>query len=52
MVCHIIKRRWMMYLNHILTRERSEHISKIYYAQKMKAVKGDWAVTVEKVTKT
>ena len=48
MVRHIIKRRRIMYLHHLLTREKSELISKIYYSQKMKPVKGDWAVTVEK----
>ena len=37
-----------MYLHHLLTREKTELISKIYFSQIRKPVKGDWAVTVAK----
>ena len=41
----ILKSRRQSYLHHILTREKSELISKIYYAQKRRPVKDDWAKT-------
>ena len=45
---YIIKSRRLSYLHHILTREKYELISKVFYAQKRKPVKDDWAETVKK----
>ena len=44
---YIIKQRRLCYLSHILSRDKGELISKVYYAQKRKPGKNDWAVTVE-----
>ena len=45
---HIIKRNRLMYLHHLLTRDKSELISKVYFAQLRKPLKDDWATTVMK----
>ena len=45
---YIIKSRRLSYLPHILTQNKSELISKIYFAQKRRPVKDDWAETVKK----
>ena len=37
-----------MYLHHLLTRDKSELISKVYFAQLRKPLKDDWATTVMK----
>ena len=42
MVKHIVMIRRLMYHHHILTREDSEIIKKIYLKQKENACKGDW----------
>ena len=44
-VKHILKRRRLSYLHHLLTRNKNELISKVYYAQKRQPVKGDWVTT-------
>ena len=44
----IIKKRRISYLHHILNRDKKELISKVYFAQKRKSVKDDWANTVKK----
>ena len=43
----IIKKR-ISYLHHLITREKNELISKVFYAQKRKPVKDDWVITVDK----
>ena len=43
----IIKSRRLGYLHHILTREKNELISRVFYAQKRKSIKGDWVKYIE-----
>ena len=43
----VIKKRRLSYLHHLLSRDKSEIISQIYFAQKQQPVKNDW-VTNEK----
>ena len=43
----IIKKRRLNYLRHILSRNENELISKVYFAQKRKSAKNDWAKTVD-----
>ena len=45
---YIIESRRLSYLHHILTREKSELISKIYFAHKRRPVKDDWSETIKK----
>ena len=43
----IIKQRRLNYLHNLLTRKENELISKVYFAQKRKTSKNDWAKTVK-----
>ena len=45
---YIIKSQRLSYLHNILNRKKSELISKIFYAQKRRPVKDDWAETIKK----
>ena len=45
---YLIKQRRLMYLKHILSRNRKELISRVYHAQERKPVKDDWAIQVKK----
>ena len=42
----IIKQRRLSYLHHLLKRDKDELISKVFYAQKRKNSKNDWAETI------
>ena len=44
---YIIKQRRLSYLNHILSRNDTELIKRVYLAQKRKHVKNDWYLTVQ-----
>ena len=44
---YIIKKRRIMYLRHLLTRDKNELISKVYFAQLRKSVKNDWVNLVK-----
>ena len=44
----VIKYRRLAYLRHILTRDKGELISKVFFAQQRKPVKKVWALTVKK----
>ena len=44
---HILQSRRLMYLHHILTRNKDELISRMYFAQKRLPSKNDWYLTVE-----
>ncbi len=44
---YLVMQRRLNYLHHILTRDKSELISRIYRAQKRKPVNGDWVLTVQ-----
>jgi hypothetical protein len=48
MVRHIVMVRRIMYLHHIVTRQDSEMIKKVYLKQKQCANKGDWINIVQK----
>ena len=48
MVKHIVMIRRLMYHHHILSREDSEIIKKIYLKQKENACKGDWINLIKK----
>ena len=48
----IILKRRLMYLWHILTRDETELIHKVYSTQKYKTTKGDWYEVIEQVKKT
>ena len=43
----IIKSRRISYLHHLLTRDKSELISRVFYAQQRKPVKNDWVLSVQ-----
>ena len=43
-----IQNRRINYLHHILTRNKEELISRVFFAQVRRPVKNDWAVTVRK----
>ena len=45
---HILMTRRLMFLHHILTRNKKELISRVYYAQKRSPAKNDWFLTVQK----
>ena len=44
---YIIKARRLTYLRNILTKNKNELISRVYYAQKRKPVRDDWFLTVK-----
>ena len=44
---YIVMKRRLNYLHHILTRKKSELISRVYYAQKRKPATDDWVITVQ-----
>ena len=48
MVRHLVMIRRLMYHRHILTRDNTEIIKKIYMKQKVNACKGDWIKLIEK----
>ena len=48
MVRHIVMVRRIMYLHHIVSRQDSEIIQKVYYKQKQCHTKGDWIRIVQK----
>ena len=43
----LIKGKRLMFLHYLLTRDRSELLSKVYYAQKAKPVTGDWSELIK-----
>ena len=43
----VIQNRRLSYLHHILTPNKNELISKVYYAQKRRPVRDDWSETVK-----
>ena len=45
---YVIKSRRLNYLHHIMTRSDNELISRVYNAQKLKPIKDDWYLTVQK----
>ena len=47
---YIIKKRRINYLHHLITRDSSELINKVYLAQRRKSGKNDWVTTVDKDT--
>ena len=44
---YIIKQRRLSYLHHLLTRNKKELISQVFFAQKRKSVKNDWVKLIE-----
>ena len=46
-VRYILKKRRLMYLHHILTRNSNELIRRVYEAQKSAPVKDDWILQVK-----
>ena len=47
MVRHLVTIRRIMFHHHILTREKSELIQKVYFKQKETKTKGDWLQLIE-----
>ena len=47
MVNHLVTIRRIMFHHHILTREKSELIQKVYFKQKETKTKGDWLQLIE-----
>ena len=43
----IISKRRLMYLWHILTRDRNELINKVYFVQSIKCTQGDWFMMIQ-----